>query len=741
MAVKGFIMQRLVRDPVVWLFTVTTLLLVLTVGVAGFYALGVSQSTLLPELDQEAHMVGEAVAGKVTTALRYGIPFDDLVGMDDYLGSILHAQPDIAYLGITDPHGTVLYRAGADAEHLLRAQATPVSPAATEAGGLLPWLSAASLDFVGPPSFQAVLRAGYFDSALTLGDADRPVGTLHVGVSEGFYRGQIGEQITDIAIVLLASLLIAFELLLLAVTTGVTGPLQTLAASLRAAGEGLLVRPPMTASSREIARLSSRAGALVDGLRTGFDRLMQRIERMRASRPEREAQAMLEAVAAGVRAIIHPPEAGEGQADVSAAFIGARFCAFLFVFAEEMARPFMPVYIQGLARHSGLGGSDLVVGLPLSLFMLVGAVCMPSLVASSERFGRRRSFLFGAALSTLGLLGTALALSYWDLLAWRALSAFGYAMTFVACQGHVLDFAGPASRARGVAVFVGGITAADICGPAIGGLLAGQAGFSVTIMAGAGLACLAGLAGMRALAGMPPGGHRAGSGAVRLADMGAVLRNGRFVLLLLLTAIPAKLLLTGALFFLVPLIAADLGASQAETGRMVMTYGLASFVLSSPFARLADRWQAHGVAVGLGSLVAGAGMLPLLFDPGLPELAVAVLALGIGQAMSISPQLALAMQVCEADLGRLGQAPVLGLYRLAERLGGALGPFIAGGLVGLLGHTGAMAALGVGTVAAAVLFSVVFLVVGVVDHPDDHVDALEPADLAGPVLLAAEAGR
>ena len=78
----------------------------------------------------------------------------------------------------------------------------------------------------------------------------------------------------------------------------------------------------------------------------------------------------------------------------------------------------------------------------------------------------------------------------------------------------------------------------------------------------------------------------------------ALLRNGRFVALLLLTAVPSKLLLSGALFFLVPLVASQLGANQAEVGRLIILYGVAGFVLSSPFARLADRWSIHGAAVG-----------------------------------------------------------------------------------------------------------------------------------------------
>ena len=735
-----FPISRSARDPVIRLFTLTTLLLVITMGFAGFYALGVSQRYLLPALDRKAHAVGEVVAHRTAMAVGYGIPFERLVGMDDYLASIISAQPEIAYLGITDQRGHRLYRAGLGEP----ATGTTAKPVAVK-DGLLMWLSGASLDFVGRPPLHAKLQSSYYDTAIPLRDSDRRDsdrldGILHVGVSAGFYRSQIAEQMEDIGVVLLAALLIAFEVLLAVVTMRVTSPLATLKSSMRAVADGLLVRPPASTSTREIAHLADRVSALVDDLRAAFERLTARLEHVRAGRPERDVQTALTRVAEAVRAVIRPPADGDVQPNVDAAFTAARVCAFLFVSAEEMARPFLPVYIRGVAERTGLGSDDLVVGLPMSLFMLVAAVSMASLVGWSERLGRRRSFVIGALLSSVGLLGTAFAFSYWDLLAWRALSACGYATAFVACQGQVLDVAGPTRRARGVAVFVGGITAADICGPAIGGILAGEAGFSSTLAAGAVLALLAGVAGLRALSGVPGGGvPPAVAKGFRFADSVALLRNRRFSMLLVLAAMPAKLLLTGVLFFLVPLIASEFGASQAAIGRLVMMYGIASFVLSSPFARLADRWNLHGVMVGAGGMLAGVGMLPMLFEPGLPKVAIAVVALGVGQAMSISPQLALALRVCEPQVIRFGHAPVLGLYRLVERLGGALGPFVAGGLVGLFGYANTMAVLGAGAAMAAVLFSIAFLLIGVVDHPDDRVDDADPLDMVDAPLLAGTA--
>ncbi|GEO81290.1 MFS transporter [Pararhodospirillum oryzae] len=716
------------RNPVLRLFAFTTLLLTLTMGLAGFYAFGVSQRYLLPELDLKARTVGVAIADKVALAQAQAIPFDRFVGMDEYLDSVRQAQPDIDYLGITDTRGVLLYHAGLDQDDLRtlfgeeNARGAPAweDDDPDDEGGWALWLSQASLALSGPPVRETPPRGGYYDTQVPLVSQGQMVGTLHIGVSVGFYKEEIARQATDMIIAVVIALLITFELLLATTTLALSGPLDTLVSTLRLSTQGVFSRP-LAGSAREIDRLAHRAGVVVDALLDALATLKARLIALQERHPERQARLL--AIDQGLDEAVRPVDPDKRPVDLASVFIGARLGAFLFVLAEEITRPFMPVFIRGVAESSGWGQSDLIMGLPMSMFLLVVALSMPGVASASERLGRRRTFIAGAVLSSVGLVGAALGGGFVALLLWRALSGLGYAMTFVACQGHVLDHADPQQRARGVALFVGGITAADICGPAIGGMLATRLGFEAVLGIGGALAAGAALLGVWALRGQ--GALRPAPKAPR-GTMFKLLGNGRFVVLLLCTAVPAKLLLSGALFFLVPLIATQEGASAGEVGRLVMVYGLASFLLATPFARQADRWGLHGLAVGVGALIAGLGLIPMVFDAGMPGVILAVVGLGVGQALSISPQLALVMRVCEDEVTRYGQAPVVGLYRLAERLGGALGPVGASALAAVLGYGGAMATLGAGAVVAAVVFCVVFLILGARPHPDDQIDDEEP---------------
>ena len=56
---------------------------------------------------------------------------------------------------------------------------------------------------------------------------------------------------------------------------------------------------------------------------------------------------------------------------------------------------------------------------------------------------------------------------------------------------------------------------------------------------------------------------------------------------------------------------------------------------------------------------------------------VAIVVLGIAQAISITPQLALVPVACPEECRTMGQVTVIGFFRLFERIGSALGPILA----------------------------------------------------------------
>ncbi len=369
---------------------------------------------------------------------------------------------------------------------------------------------------------------------------------------------------------------------------------------------------------------------------------------------------------------------------------------FLAMLSEELTRPFLPTWARQLAPAGWGLSPELLAAGPLVLFLAVVALLQWPLAAWSQRFGRRPGLVLGALLVGLGLAGAAALPGYAALLGARLLGAVGFAMVFVSAQGAVIDASSSRDRARHLGQFVRAILVAGLCGPVLGGLAADRWGVPATFALAAGVAALAALAAWTQL----PRGRRsamapAATGVPAPLAGRVVPWSLRSLLPLLLgCALPAKLLLGALCFYLLPMQLQELGYGNAVVGRLQTIYPLAMVLLVPLAASAADRWRRRSAFVVVGGLLAGASAC-LAWHIGSAPLSLVwvLLGLGLGQALSITPQSALVADLARRQPGAQ-EAAVLGLFRFVERSGSALGPALGAGLLPLLGFGPALAAIG-----------------------------------------------
>lgn len=700
----------------VWLFVlILALILGSLVGISA-HALLAFERGLIPQLDQKMLVVGSAINVKLERALGYRIPLDRLPGVTDFFGTVLAADPDLAYLAVTRPDGAMLFQRGA-ALPTANALADATADALRESPGLpTPPASASRWFETQAPPLTARRLGSFYNLTLPLKSDGTIAGVLHVGAEARFVARQIQEILFDIAIVFVIAVLIASELLPLIVHQTVINPLRQIETVLqRISGDDL--SHTTTAYRGPAGRLAGLLNRLVQQSNAAYQNILHRTAVLQAVAAPATASRLAASLAQLRQGFTLAPE-GRPAPYRPAQLLGARMATFLFIFAAELSQPFLPLYARSFATALQDPPSQWLIGLPLTVFTLIAALSMPLAGWRVEQTDFRRTFGEGAILLMVGLIGAGFATDFFALLGWRALTAVGYAFMYVACQGYVVAHSPEGRLAVGGALFVSGIMAASICGPAIGGILADRIGYTATFCCAAALGASAALVAIHLLDSVStpkPPSRRLRRGTVR-----ALAAHPRFLLLMVGAAVPAKLLLNGFLFFLVPLTLAELGDSRSEIGRIAMLYGLAALFLGPACARLADRYAAHGLLVGAGGLLAGIGLIPVFFFPTTVGVLVGVLLLGIGQAMSISPQLALVTRICKPQIERFGRDPILGFYRLVERLGGAAGPLVAAGLASLFGYPGAITATGILGVLTATLFSVGFLMLGIEREPDSE---------------------
>ena len=109
--------------------------------------------------------------------------------------------------------------------------------------------------------------------------------------------------------------------------------------------------------------------------------------------------------------------------------------------------------------------------------------------------------------------------------------------------------------------------------------------------------------------------------------------------------------------------------------------------------------------VVIGGLVAGASAFTMLLgvDRILP-LALMLFGLGVGQAIGIAPLSGLVGELGRELPTAVSESSVYGIFRLVERTGSALGPLIAGALLGLYRFQTTVIIIGAVMALSALLF-------------------------------------
>jgi MFS family permease len=412
------------------------------------------------------------------------------------------------------------------------------------------------------------------------------------------------------------------------------------------------------------------------------------------------------------------PAAGAGLETQPAAqsAAGSRLAAlrlplFLFILTEELTRSFLPLHMRDLAAASavtGFGGITAAASVPMTVYMLFFALATPFSGALVDRHGATRVFAAGALLAAAGFGWAGITTGYWQFTATRALCATGYALATMACQRLILSDTDASTRAQGLALLIGAVGIAAICGTSIGGVLAERAGPPAVFALSAVVSLLA--FGLFARLRQPDRAQGTNEPPFAWRDIGRLLGHRRFAAVMLAAAIPAKIVLAGFLFYLVPLALAASGYAPAAIGRAVMIYFILVAFITPVASRISDRYRlrwslviAGGGVIGLGGL---AGWLSGVIGSDAAVIA-GIAMLGIGTGLSAASLQALANEVGTTD-GKIGQITVAVVFRTIERLGSAIGPILAGMLLGWWAFGSVMAGIGCLILATTLVLALIF---------------------------------
>ncbi|MBI3053117.1 MAG: MFS transporter [Betaproteobacteria bacterium] len=683
------------------LLTLALIVLIANAVVTSRLAHNLYEREITPEFNREAAVVGRTVAAQFARAIELGIRPEDLVGVEEFLAPTLEAQKRFDYLLFADATGKVLFGKGRNTvlytEAVNQGTISLAGPAALALG-----------EKRETPRVRVFDLGRVMNTAVPIVVQGEVQGWLNVGVDRSGIADLAVETRWDILIILLVSLLTAVEILAFLTGRSIMTPVRLIRVMSEKLAQGDWSRRAAIAMRDEAGHHLIALNAIIDQVNGQWRRLRWKADELARVNPALAARARRVVDAVG-RDLKFAPETAQLERPGPIPAI-ARAPLFVYAFAEQLSASFIPLFAKTLQAPDWGLSIGVLIGLPISVFFAVVAASAPLGGILVNRLGTRWIIMLGSVPAIIGYVMAAQTTTIPDFLLWRCVTAIGYALITIACWGYLASLPNPDRRTGEISVFIPAAMAGAVCGTAIGAILADRIGYRATYLVSAGLVVAAAFLVWRY---MEPKIAAAGRSSALRSTL-SVLRHPRVAAIVIFGAMPAKIVLTGVLLYIVPVFLSELGAGQPVIGRIMMIYGLAVLLAVHFGARLSDRFGTAASQITWAGILTGLGTVALGVMQPVAALIVALVIMGLCQGIASAPLRSLAAPLFERDTAEKAPATLSGVIAQAEFVGAALGPVIAAILVSAFGYAHAIIALGGLSVATAVVF---LLIEGLLKSP------------------------
>ena len=622
-----------------------------------------------PFLEDKARAVAITVQRDIEYALQIGIPFDEIRGLYKHVNELVVAHPEIKSMRVISLADTQERAIG---EASLSNALKPTDNALVS--NIIEEIRSVTSTIFGQSTSTDVVTVTVSHEGATLA-------RIEATIDGAYLNGKMTSVFFDTLVILIAVALVALEVVVVVSAWQLTGPFRLVETALYKRVAGDLRQYQIGRGSRLKTAFIQRLNAQNAHLR---DRLTESIRNLKQGAKRKALEAF------GKQRHLYVTDAQTG-----ASIMDARIPLFVFSFAEELQKSFLPLFVAEFHTKYDLFERDIMMGLPISTFMFVIAVFTPFAGRLVDKFGNKTLFISGLIPAIAGYLTCYFAGSANDILIGRSMTAVGYAVITISSQSYIAAVVPPENRARGMAIFVGVLMAGTMCGTAIGAILADWLGYKPVFLIATFFSLLAGLLGWSMLnTELPVSEATKSAKAVSRSPVAILARNSQFVLIVLFCAIPAKVILTGVLYLFVPIYLASLDASQSEIGRIMMVYSLIIIPISPLASGLADRLGKNLLMVIGATVMSGIVLLGLYQSASVAAVLAVVAALGVVHACLKAPLIVAAMEAAEQspDITRTG---ALSLLRTSERIGSVIGPVVVAALLVVLDYGQVAAIIGV----------------------------------------------
>ena len=364
-----------------------------------------------------------------------------------------------------------------------------------------------------------------------------------------------------------------------------------------------------------------------------------------------------------------------------------RFVSFLAISGVFLSASFLPLFSKSLAPAMGSIPFDVVIGLPMVIETLCGAVIALMYGHLRIRVGIKTDIVLGSLVIAAGMVGTALATTFAWLIAGRITVGMGMGLLMIAYRTYFLIEKDEGRKESGIIALTAGVVAGINTGSVSGGMLAARLGMKPVFFAQAGLLVLAAIATLLLIRNR----HRpTGSAAAAPFSPWTFLADRAVWSFFVLAFLPV----TACGFFLgflFPLFAESQGHTTNEISLAFMIFGVGSVYLGPILTRMTSHFFGARRSVPLGALVMAGGLMVFAYFQTLAAAYATIILFGLTESFIFNQGLSYFSSL--GSVRRFGEDKAMGVYNVFESSGEALGP-VSFGLAMSLG-------LGVGIASIA----------------------------------------
>lgn len=376
-----------------------------------------------------------------------------------------------------------------------------------------------------------------------------------------------------------------------------------------------------------------------------------------------------------------------------------RFVSFLAITGVFLSASFLPLYSKSMAPEIGRIPFNMIIGLPMVVETLCGAVVALLYGHLRFRMSIKTDIVLACVVITAGMVVTALAPAFTRLVAGRVLVGMGMGLLMIAFRTYFLIEHDEVRKESGIIALTAGVVAGINTGSVSGGMLAARVGMKPVFLIQALLLVVAAVAAMMLVRNRRRARRAAPASGGGLSPWRFLFDRAvwSFFLFIFLPVTACGLFLG----FLFPLFAEAHGHSLNEISLAFMLFGAASVYLGPALTRLTTALFGARRSLPIGALVMTGALLLFAFFQTLAAAYATIILFGLTESLLFNQGLSYYSSL--PGVRRFGEDKAMGIYNVFESGGEALGP-MAFGLAASLSLGLGVAAIAAALGACALLF-------------------------------------